>query len=354
MSQAAATPAERVEGFDVVRGLCALGVACYHMLKWQGLAELYNLGLYGVYIFFVLSGASLTVAYGDRFERGYPTSRYLAQRYLRLAPLFWLVTLYMVFVEARLHGPSGGLLARLALNVTFLFGVMNPGSTALATGAWSLGIEFAFYLVFPLLAAVRRFDVLLAIVVMACASQLVFVNLVIGDAPLEQVWAQYTQFGAFGGYFAAGIAIGVAVRAGKLKGQFGPPIVTFALWGLLAGLVAVLQGGSASASLTGARGAVIMLLSIALVGVSAAVQVPQRLTKLSSWLGDISYPLYLLHPLVFGALASRHLLQSMQRSSPVAFVVAALVVSVVASTVVFRWFEKPILAWGKARIAAIR
>lgn len=42
----------RVDGFDMLRGLCAIGVAYYHLMHWFELRELYNLGLYGVYIFF--------------------------------------------------------------------------------------------------------------------------------------------------------------------------------------------------------------------------------------------------------------------------------------------------------------
>jgi peptidoglycan/LPS O-acetylase OafA/YrhL len=51
----------RVLGWDLLRGLCALTVASYHLLYWLGLAELPALGTYGVYLFIVLSGASLAI-----------------------------------------------------------------------------------------------------------------------------------------------------------------------------------------------------------------------------------------------------------------------------------------------------
>src|SRR4051794_32821994 len=53
----------RVLGWDLLRGLCALTVATYHMLLWLDIAELPALGTYGVYLFFVLSGASLAYNY---------------------------------------------------------------------------------------------------------------------------------------------------------------------------------------------------------------------------------------------------------------------------------------------------
>jgi len=44
---------ERIESLDLLRGLCAIGVACYHVLSWVQLATIHNLGLYGVYVFFL-------------------------------------------------------------------------------------------------------------------------------------------------------------------------------------------------------------------------------------------------------------------------------------------------------------
>ena len=130
------------------------------------------------------SGASMSVAYAWRFRRGYPISKYLALRYVRLAPLYAAVTTYSVLFHRRDLYDLGGLVGRWLLNVTFLFGLTNPGDTSLVIGGWSLGIEFVFYLTFPLILAVvsGRRGLLWVAVVMA--AQLVFVNIVLaGHAP---------------------------------------------------------------------------------------------------------------------------------------------------------------------------
>ena len=62
--------AKRVPGWDLLRGICALAVACYHLMFWQDVAAIHTLGSYGVYLFFVLSGASLAYNYIDKFESG--------------------------------------------------------------------------------------------------------------------------------------------------------------------------------------------------------------------------------------------------------------------------------------------
>ncbi|RYY87902.1 MAG: acyltransferase, partial [Comamonadaceae bacterium] len=50
-------PGERVLGWDLLRGLSAVAVATYHLLSWQQVAAIHAWGSYGVYLFFVLSGA---------------------------------------------------------------------------------------------------------------------------------------------------------------------------------------------------------------------------------------------------------------------------------------------------------
>lgn len=342
--------AERIIGFDLLRGLCALGVASYHMLKWQQLADLHDLGLYGVYIFFALSGASMTVAYGQRFRDGFSVSRYLAQRYLRLAPLFVLVTVIVFLLDSRLNGLSSAMLGRLILNCTFVFGFTNPGSTSIATGAWSLGIEFIFYLLFPLFVAVRRTRWFLVIALGAFVCQVLFVNQALANRSLSAAWTDYTQFGSFMGYFAAGVLVGTLLRQNSGVTRWAAVPFFVCLF-----VVATQSGDSEAASLVGVRGVVLSLSSIALVAASAWLVVPTRgLRALSTWLGDISYALYLLHPLVFGLLASRHLLQATQASSPRQFVFVAIGLSLTISTIVHRSFEKRLMSWGKKRLDAIR
>ncbi len=69
MSAIDSAPPGRVLGWDLLRGICALGVASYHLMAWQKLADIHSIGFYGVYLFFVLSGASLTLNYLPRFAR---------------------------------------------------------------------------------------------------------------------------------------------------------------------------------------------------------------------------------------------------------------------------------------------
>jgi peptidoglycan/LPS O-acetylase OafA/YrhL len=349
--QAVASEAGRIASLDLLRGLCAIAVAAYHVLPWVGLPELHNLGLYGVYLFFLLSGASMSVAYGQRLRRGYPITRYLLLRYVRLAPLYAAVTTFSALFHRRHMYSPLGLLGHWLLNVTFLFGITNPGATSLVTGGWSLGIEFLFYLTFPLLFAVVSTRRGLAVAGALLALQLIFVNVVLGGTgtTLEAAWPRYTQLGAFIGYFAVGTWVG----ARRLDGGMVPlgSSLGWVGWLLLLLVLGTQSGGTAEGSLIGLRGVALAFGSCLLLVLTLRLQVPARWRSLASWLGDLSYPLYLLHPVVFTVCNHPRVLGRWHQTSPVRLAVVVLLLACAVATLVYRWFEAPILAWGKRRLA---
>jgi exopolysaccharide production protein ExoZ len=321
----------RIHGFDFLRGICAIVVAVYHMLHWSDIANLHAWALFGVYIFFVLSGASLVLAYRDRFDRGFPASTFLALRVARIAPLFVLtVTAYL----AMNWPPSWNYALTSIINVPLLFGMGNPGLTSQVTGGWSLGIEFVFYLMFPLMLSVAACSGRLWIALLLAVSQLVFINVVLDGKTLESAWSAYTQPLAFVAYFYSGCLIGLAVLDGVRPHRL---LFAVTLLGILAG-----SGATAAETLTGLRGMVLFSLAIAVVYFSAGLTFGAWRRGIAAFLGDTSYGVYLLHPLVF--LVVRKL------GLPTPYAIAVtLVATLAAAYASHRLYEEPIRNWAKHR-----
>ena len=59
----------RHHALDLLRGLCAVGIATYHYLGQRGIAHLQSLGTFGVYVFFVLSALTMMLAYAPRLQQ---------------------------------------------------------------------------------------------------------------------------------------------------------------------------------------------------------------------------------------------------------------------------------------------
>lgn len=340
---AAAAAGDRVAGFDLLRGLCALAVACYHALDWQQASTPHNLGTYPVYIFFVLSGASMYLAYARRFAAGFALPRFLALRFARLAPLYLLglaLAVGTMLARGQYGLPQFGY---SLLNVGFAFGLGNPGASAQVTGGWSLGIEFVFYLLFPVMLAFVGGRRWLWFVAACFVVQHVFIALVFAnDRSLADNWNSYTQFLAFVFYFAAGCAIGRAVQEGRL-----PALGWAGFAGCLLALAAS-SGPSTQHGLTGVTGLLLSLVAVAAVAAAASLRLPAGgvAHALAQQLGRASYGIYILHPWVYEVLAGRA-----AGLPPLALAVSAAALSLPLALLVERLLEAPAQAFLKARLA---
>lgn len=342
------SPRLRVEGFDGLRGLCAIAVAVYHCLMWTDVATVYSVGAYGVYIFFVLSAASMVIAYAGRLGHTVTSGRFLLLRFARLAPLYGATAVY----RAVFSNVSIPLVPALLLNLSLLFGLSLTATVPLVTGGWSIGIECAFYLLFPVLLEVTstrrgRFG-LCALLAVAQAMHITVA--LDGHDTLLSAWEAYVHPLAFGGYFAAGMALGWSLL------EDASPWRRQALaWAVAGGLVMTLGVGSASSSLltiSGLRGAALAVAAVGLVVVVARLAIPAPLRAVGSRLGEWSYGIYLLHPLIFSGLSSRHLLGSVKSSDPVAFVVVVMLATILVAAISWSVLERPLLTALKRRLAS--
>lgn len=344
----------RVLGWDVLRGLCALAVAVYHLLYWQDVAALHTLGSYGVYLFFVLSGASLAYNYQGKLANTGDAWRFLATRWLRLAPLFLAACLLFLALLAWRSGQwVDRLPLRLALNASFAFGVHDPVVWALPVGGWSLGIEFVYYLAFPaLLPLLARRTLWLPAFAALALVQWAWIQRTAGSADGYAASAvAYHQVPAFAAYFFGGCVIGAARRA---RDRQWPAWAGMACWLAVALALLALNPAAAGGELLGARGAGLFAACFAAVYASGQVRLGGRLAPMAGWLGDITYGCYLLHPLFFFGFTWMlwPRLSEVDITQAGATVQALVFAGVLLATCATawaseRWFEQPVRRWGQ-------
>jgi peptidoglycan/LPS O-acetylase OafA/YrhL len=131
---------------------------------------------WGVDLFFVISGFSLSLGYlRDRGDR--PPQRaaaFLLRRAARILPAFFVALAVVIAVRPDVV-LSPRFPAALAAHATLLHGYVSPGGVVLIGPAWSLTTESHFYLLMPLLAGPllrrRRYALGLAIVLAAWVAR---------------------------------------------------------------------------------------------------------------------------------------------------------------------------------------
>ena len=157
MMQDGDTP-RRLFGLQYLRGIAATGVVIFHVS--QGAGAPLSFAAYGVDLFFVLSGF-LMVAITAGGARPWAFFR---DRFLRVAPLYWIATAAVVVVG--LLGLSAQVRldpARIAASFAFIpYSAGGGRHTPLPMMplGWTLNAEMLFYAIFALLLFLPRYRVL--------------------------------------------------------------------------------------------------------------------------------------------------------------------------------------------------
>ena len=143
----------RIETLDWLRGLMALSIMFYHLSCWiirplDSANPLGRLGIYGVSIFFVLSGLSMAIVYNSYVKSIRTSINFYVRRIFRIWPLFWVACILTILPQVLKTGTYSW--KHLFINITTLFGFIKPAAY-IPTGAWSIGNEMVYYALTPLI-----------------------------------------------------------------------------------------------------------------------------------------------------------------------------------------------------------
>lgn len=351
----------RLYALDAMRGVCAIALMLYHYYFWNG-ADYFQIGYFGVYVFFILSGFSLWYVYARRPASLDTLQDFFVARVARIVPLYVAVCLLATAARLWAQGAANvmhaGFYERFLFNVTLLFGFAMPGKTSIVPGGWSIGIEWVFYLAFPLFFIfARRIAAMLGLLVAALILNQVICYAVTADSTITVQWAYYTNFPTFLVYFIAGIATAMLYdRLQFLKAQGKTLPFPDSAW--LCRMVpffaiAVLflyPAGSPEEYLKGCH--VVLLVGVAMMGVLAGAFAKPGAweKKLYRFLGDISYSTYLLNFFVY--YAAEGVLKRAYPTHPIALTIAlASIGTIAAAYLSYRFFEMPARKWINKKLA---
>jgi len=311
----------RLDGIDVLRGLAIFLVLMNHVnmrlilagipygqsLPRQLLSSLVWSGQYGVQIFFAVSGFLITSMSLRRWGTlpGISPRAFYMLRVARIAPLLFLLLLVLVLLHfTGSHGfqvteKMGGLGRAALAALTFRINVLEarigylPGSWDIL---WSLSVEEAFYLGFPiaclLLGRRRWFFVLLAaFITMGPFARTIW-------AHGNETWQEYSYLGGMD-----------AIALGCLTALLVPRLQLSRRGVLLlqsagATMILFILGFSITTERLGLSRSGLDMTIIALgtcMVMAAVAQSPpthSRLFRPLIWLGQRSYEIYLTHMFV--------------------------------------------------------
>jgi peptidoglycan/LPS O-acetylase OafA/YrhL len=323
------TRAAQVEVIEPLRGFAALAVAYFHFTNGGGLLPsgwLKMSGAYGwlgVEVFFVISGFIIPFSlHQARYRFSSHLTHFLLKRIIRLDPPYLVaigLTMVLWYVSAAMPGFRGSPPSLDLIQVVLHLGYLNAffGYPWIIPVLWTLAIEFQFYLliavIFPLIAhpsARIRLGTLSAMC--GCAF-------VIPD-------------GAFVFHYMGLFALGMLTFS-KYVGFMSAR----------AYLLLLIPFSVVTALSLNMLTAVVGLLAALLI---AFIRMPRFAPF--TFLGAISYSVYLLHVPIGGRVVNLGTRFAHTTVVQIAVLIAAIVLSLVAAYVMYRFVEQPARQWSSS------
>lgn len=325
----------RLWALDGLRGLAALAVVAYHYLH-RG-PHLYSelgpshpwfvWGQYGVQLFFIISGFVIFDS-----VRGTASGPFFANRAIRLYPAYWVAVIITFTVVAVFGLPGRQTTLPVGLfNLTMLEGFFN---VPYVDGAyWTLAVELSFYVVIGLLARSRALsDRWLFVTLFAWLA----VDLGVRAAHFLTPGNPVTEILGGIAYWMPMFLVGIALNIGHKTGRWLLPVL------VIVAAFCVIAPGDLSV-------VPVLIVATFLTLGALYVKLPDRVRPVSNYLGELSYPVYLVHQnvgyVILLALAA-------WRVPQLGAVAVAAVVAIAIATAISYGFDLPVRRRMRAVVAA--
>lgn len=340
----------RLYNLDYLRGLAASGIMVYHYLSWtfgdfKSDTFLGRLGIYGVSLFYVLSGLTLFHVYFNKMKPSKSeVISFFRKRFYRIFPLLWLATIAAIVISEK--SPDW---FDVFLNLSGLFGFLKWDSY-FSPGIWSIGNELVFYVFFPFFVLFSKSKRILMVLLttIITALYIYFAFFVIdANSTLSRQWYYYVHPINQVFLFLGGFLIGLFFGNFKLSNYLSLSMLAAGL-----GLFVFYPVSGDTVHLVSGANRLIFTAACFLISIAFykfTYNIPVFFHKPLSLLGEASYSIYLLHPIVY-KMAEIYLFppgKDKAYSHYIFLVIVSLSATLLFGYFIFNYFEKYFMKMGK-------
>lgn len=326
----------RYHNLDYLRGLMSLVIMVYHYNHWLkyplgNIGLLNRLSYYGVSIFFIISGVSLYVTYKNYDFMIFKNIKvYLVRRVARIYPLLIVAIVFsIIYLNHYNQLPS---MMKIIMNLTGAFAIFDY-SGYIATGSWSIGNELFFYILFPFILLIKKLKYIFCIyaVSLACVMYYSFF--------LQYSWTAYINPMNQFFYFMNGIVLGIYTQKLRLDRK----AIGLGIAGVLLFLMYPIAEWNQN-EVMGLSRIILGYSSVLIVVLFVAMPSRNIGHKLLFFLGEKSYGIYLIHPIIFHFYRINHLHSN---QTPLETLLYCSILSLLVATLSHKWLETPFITLSK-------
>ena len=331
-------------GVQILRGVAACAVLVHHVLEESqplfggGIpARPVLLGASGVDLFFVISGFIMYYTNRGNFGKAGAPAEFFARRVIRIVPLYWVCTLFIVATTAvGLYASKTITALSLFLSLFFL-----PNANITLGVGWTLNYEMYFYAVFSfwLLFGTARSGI------SGVLASIPLMTLVGWSLPPSA--ARSFLGNPIAIEFCFGFAVGVAFARGWISPRIGWASLLVGAAGMVLGTWFGPPDGTAGLAPEGRFLFWGLPAAVLLMSAFAVSDVSSRVGKGLLALGDASYSIYLTHAFVMTAYARALKFQSVSSAPRLLLVLVPILASVAVGLATYRLVERPMSGFFK-------
>ena len=333
----------RLIGLDWLRGFCAISIMFFHFGGgYDKTNTLMKLGIYGVSIFFILSGLSMAIVYNSFFKNINSYFDFFRRRIFRIVPLHFIACILMLGITSTSKDFD---ILDFILNITMLFGFIDHDNY-IVVGAWSIGNEMVYYSLTPFVIILYNKNKIFGNIILLISTLIGMYfafSILDSNKSIESQWSNYINPLNNLFLFIAGIALYYNFENIKIKNQTLYIILILSITTFL-----TIPYKSQLSICTGIERISFCLISILLVLCFYKIQIKKnnRISYIFEIFGISTYGVYILHPIINDYL-------EIILNKGVLTKLIAVPTTILIAILSYYYFEKKIIEFGKKLIGNV-
>ncbi len=336
---------KKIQNIQALRGIAVFMVILYHFVTIEEKygndniisPSFFSLGIYGVDLFFIISGFIMVWVTQTSFQNINKIKRFLYHRATRIYPTYWFFTTIILIVflikPSMINNAHGN---KADIIESFL---LIPYKNALLLNvAWTLVYEMFFYFIFTIILFFKK--EFLLYIAPSIVLGLVLLNIVVPNYTVDNIYISFVYSPYFIEFFI-GVIIGLTFIYQDFKKY---KYVMFGFISLLF-IISIFNG-----DMNGYRLDVwnILMISIPLalffyLMVLAEIKYKIILPTIVQYIGNASYSIYLSHISVLSVLGLIWRKMYLNDFSNILMFVIMIPLTIISGYIFYKIIEKPVL-----------
>lgn len=321
-----------ISGLGAIRGISACLIVYFHVWALCGFSGFSIIldNIIGnldslVRMFFLLSAFALLCGYAKKMDGEKNIINFYIKRFFKIAPVFYMVLIVQMFIGYFFMGEKYSI-DNIVISISLLFGLLPINQEPIVWASWAVGIEWIFYLLFPVFVLVVKNK--RALIIGLASSLVITYNYekIVGSG----IGNSHINILIYFSYFFMGAILYKCIPWIRKIKQYRSWVFIQYIYIICAILLGVLLAKYFNRDI-GMLTTFSLIIAGSIYGYTRIIE-----NKFMNWLGRISYAVYLLHMIVvqvFSRIGIIQIISSIIQNKYISYLITGTIVLLVTCVI---------------------